>query len=78
MLNKFMLCYVKYNFNERDMRFPTMWYVRPAKPLISLHMCLKDVKFWVEPSENSFKISSPRVPAKTFCLYMCYHILHIV
>ena len=22
----------------RDMRFPTMWYVRPAKPQISLHI----------------------------------------
>ena len=24
---------------SRDMRFPTMWYVRPAKPQISLHIC---------------------------------------
>ena len=23
---------------NRDMRFPTMWYVRPAKPQISLRM----------------------------------------
>ena len=23
---------------SRDMRFPTMWYVRPAKPQISLHI----------------------------------------
>ena len=29
------------NTNEpcRDMRSPTMWYVRPAKPQISLHIC---------------------------------------
>ena len=25
---------------SRDMRFPTMWYVRPAKPQISLHIGL--------------------------------------
>ena len=24
---------------SRDMRFPTMWYVRPAKPQISLLIC---------------------------------------
>ena len=24
---------------SRDMRFPTMWYVRPAKPQISLRIC---------------------------------------
>ena len=24
---------------SRDMRFPTMWYVRPAKPHISLRIC---------------------------------------
>ena len=24
---------------SRDMRFPTLWYVRPAKPQISLHIC---------------------------------------
>ena len=23
---------------SRDMRFPTMWYMRPAKPQISLRM----------------------------------------
>ena len=26
---------------SRDMRFPTMWYVRPAKPQISL--CIRTV-----------------------------------
>ena len=30
---------------SRDMRFPTMWYVRPAKPQISL--CIRTV--WSEP-----------------------------
>ena len=25
--------------DDRDMRFPTMWYVRPAKPQISLRIC---------------------------------------
>ena len=30
---------------SRDMRFPTMWYVRPAKPRISL--CIRTV--WSEP-----------------------------
>ena len=24
---------------SRNMRFPTMWYVRPAKPQFSLHIC---------------------------------------
>ena len=24
---------------SRDMRFPTMWYLQPAKPHISLHIC---------------------------------------
>ena len=24
---------------SRDMGFPTMWYVQPAKPQISLHIC---------------------------------------
>ena len=27
------ICYL-----SRDMRFPTMWYVRPTKPQISLHI----------------------------------------
>ena len=27
------------NNMSRDMRFPTMWYVRPAKPQISLRIC---------------------------------------
>ena len=26
------------NYMSSDMRFPTMWYVRPAKPQISLHI----------------------------------------
>ena len=30
---------------SHDMRFPTMWYVRPAKPQISLLMCA----VWPEP-----------------------------
>ena len=30
---------------SRDMRFPTMWYVRPAKPQISLRICA----VWSEP-----------------------------
>ena len=49
--------------------------------------CFKDVKFWVEKSvfhsnikksENIFKISFPPCASKSFCLHMCYHILHIV
>ena len=28
-----------YKNMSRDMRFPTMWFVRPARPQISLRMC---------------------------------------
>ena len=27
-----------YQYMSRNMRFPTLWYVRPAKPQISLHI----------------------------------------
>ena len=33
------------NYLSRDMRFPTMWYVRPAKPQISLRIRA----VWSEP-----------------------------
>ena len=33
------------NQKSRGMRFPTMWYVRPAKPQISLRICA----VWSEP-----------------------------
>ena len=50
--------------------------------------CFKDVEFWVEQSffqlkyveirKHFFKMSFPPCARKSFCLYMCYHILHIV
>ena len=49
--------------------------------------CCKDLKVWVEQSvyikiyrnqRTFFKISPPLCAGKSFCLYMCYHILHIV
>ena len=33
------------NYMSRAMRFPAMWYVRPAKPQISLRICV----VWSEP-----------------------------
>ena len=33
------------NILSCDMRFPTMWYVQPAKPQISLRICA----VWLEP-----------------------------
>ena len=38
-------CLLKEKYMSRDMRFPTMWYVRPAKPQIRL--CIHPV--WSEP-----------------------------
>ena len=35
---------------SRDMRLPTMWYVRPAKPQISLRICA----VWSEPLQVSW------------------------
>ena len=32
-------CHIPKSYMSRDMRFPTMWYVRPAKPQISLRIC---------------------------------------
>ena len=47
--------------------------------------CFKDVKFWVEQSvlhytnpKTFFKISFPPCASKSFGMYMCYCILHIV
>ena len=49
--------------------------------------CFKDVKFWVEKQfyiiiyrnpKTFFKIAFPPCASKSFCMYMCYHILHIV
>ena len=32
-------CVVRYFHLSRDMRFPTMWYMRPAKARTSLRIC---------------------------------------
>ena len=40
-ISKGSLVFIAINANEMSqcMRFPTMWYVGPAKPQISLHIC---------------------------------------
>ena len=56
-----------------------------VKPVFDIK-CFKDVKFWVEQfhikmyrnPKTFFKISFPPCASKSFCMYMCYHILHVV
>ena len=38
LMSLFLVKHVVINMSC-GMRFPTMWYVRPAKPQISLHIC---------------------------------------
>ena len=40
---KFWICFIR--LMSSGIRFPTMWYVRPAKPQISLQICA----VWSEP-----------------------------
>ena len=45
--------------------------------------CFKDVKFWfyikyIEIRKHFLKYHIPTCASKSFCMYMCYHILHIV
>ena len=51
------------------MRFPTMWYVRPAKPQIK-----RIIRSYVEPKDN-FQFPERTVcPKITFCV-QCYSVL---
>ena len=45
LTSKIVLVILNYQKTSRDMRFPSMWYVRPAKAQASLRKCA----VWPEP-----------------------------